>query len=286
LNLEQDFKAKVILASASKDDPRLPPLITVQLRYPRFIHSELMTHRVFSRNARSSRAVPVKTLINEEAYLPHFLMNQPGMQAFEEFTPEELAEIEQGWLDFAEKTRDFVRWLNEKKVHKQWANRPLEWFGYIDTLVTATDWDNWFGLRDHPDAAPEIQFLAKQMKKEFERVFSGEKTGELQWLGEGQWHFPYILATEKILGLQDQLELSVARCARVSYSPFDGNASVEKERERYLKLKNANPLHASPFEHQAKHVGKQHSIFDEDEYVRSNLAFPWLQYRKLIEKNI
>src|SRR5882724_5311265 len=131
-------------------------LITVRLRYWRPIHSELMTHRVFSRNARSSRAVPVVTLLKEEPYIPHFMKNQPGMQALEELEPEALEAAQMIWKDMIEKTRFGVKALHELGVHKQWANRPLEWFGWIDVLVTSTDWANWFALRDHPAAMPEI----------------------------------------------------------------------------------------------------------------------------------
>jgi hypothetical protein len=54
--------AKVIADSIADGCPRL---ITLQLRYPRFIHSEFMTHRAFSRNASSSRAIPVERLIQD-----------------------------------------------------------------------------------------------------------------------------------------------------------------------------------------------------------------------------
>ena len=50
------IEAKVILDSVSPAGKRIT---TLQLKYPRFIHSEFMTHRAFSRNAASSRAIPV-----------------------------------------------------------------------------------------------------------------------------------------------------------------------------------------------------------------------------------
>src|SRR5579871_2233935 len=136
----------------------------MQLRYPRMVHADFMTHRVFSRNGRSSRAVPTVTLLEEEPYVPHFLKNKPGMLATEEFDRIDLTEIQQHWYAFARATQEFSKWLHSKGVHKQWANRPLEWFGYIDVLVTSTDWRNFFALRDHGDAQPEIQELARLMK--------------------------------------------------------------------------------------------------------------------------
>lgn len=293
---ESDFKANVILASRPSTGG--PDLITVHCRYPRFIHAEVMTHRVFSRNARSSRAVPTKKLMAEEIFIPHFLKNKTGMQATEEFDPKTLKEIQEAWEDFAYKTQEFQQYLVDKGVHKQWSNRPGEWFGYIDTLITSTEWSNWFALRDHEAAAPEIRCLAQRMDAEFQRALQ-ENTLGFQILAPGQWHIPYVSdeESEKIFDditgeggfgpreveetLNQSLKLSVARCARISYAPFDGNGSLEKEIERHDMLKNANPIHASPFEHQAQVVldgwSEEHQY-----YIPSNLAYPWLQYRKVI----
>lgn len=288
---ETDFQAKVILFSVPSDGGK--PLITIQLRYPRMIHSEVMTHRVFSRNARSSRAVPVKNLLQEEIYIPYFMKNQPGMQSFEKFEIDELDEIQKEWVRFAKETQRFSKWLSDKGVHKQWANRPLEWFGYIDVLVTATDWDNFFSLRIHKDAMPEIHELAKAMDKEIKSIVDGHDVR--QTLTYGQWHIPYISKEEwddflaYSFKITDLLKLSVARCARVSYAPFDGNGSIEKEIQRYELLKNADPIHASPFEHQAK-MAKTEIKFGaynkSTNYISSNLAYPWIQYRKIIETQL
>ena len=60
-------------------------ITTLELEYPRFIHAELMTHRVFSRNSSSSRAIPIQTMINHikatTAIPIHWGKNQSGMQA-------------------------------------------------------------------------------------------------------------------------------------------------------------------------------------------------------------
>jgi len=297
---ETDFQAKVILFSQPSDGNK--PLITIQTRYPRFIHSELMTHRVFSRNARSSRAVPVKNLLAEEIYTPYFMKNQPGMQSFEKFPIDEQDEIQKEWIRFAKETQRFSKWLSDKGVHKQWANRPLEWFGYIDTLITATDWDNYFALRIHKDAMPEIHELAKVMDKEIKRVIEEKPKGVYRVCYPTEWHLPYISVDDYISILENDnqykvgetlyvplLKLSVARCARVSYAPFDGNASLEKEFQRFELLRDANPIHASPFEHQAKMATWTEDptgYGGDDDYIRSNLAFPWIQYRKIIEQTL
>ena len=315
---ETDFQAKVILISEPSCGKTLTfdslggktltswpscgkPLITIQIRYPRIIHSEVITHRAFSRNARSSRAVPVKNLLAEEIYTPYFMKNQPGMQSFEKFSIEEQDEIQKEWNRFAKETQRFSKWLSYKGVHKQWANRPLEWFGYIDTLITATDWDNYFALRIHKDAMPEIRELAKVMDKEIARVIQEKTKGVYQVLYPTEWHLPYISVDDYISILENDnqhngealyiplLKLSVARCARVSYAPFDGNASLEKEFQRFELLRDANPIHASPFEHQAKMATWTEDptgYGGDDDYIRSNLAFPWIQYRKIIEQTL
>ena len=276
-------EVEVILDSLSQYNIRLT---TVRLRYWRPIHSELMTHRVFSRNARSSRAVPVATLLKEEPYIPHFLKNQPGMQAMEEMDPEAFNEAKECWEWMIEQTRNGVKRLNDLGVHKQWANRPLEWFGWIDVLVTSTDWANWFELRDHPDAMPEIHELARLMRVALVASIP-------EYLQHGEWHLPYITKEERVRwgveseGANQLKVLSAARCARISYKPFDGEASPEKERERYNKLVGSSPVHASPTEHQATpdykldiHLGKGQMIEVWANAEKQGNFTGWCQHRK------
>ena len=54
------YSARVLLDSVSPGGVRL---VTMEVRYPRFIHAEFMTHRMFSRNAGSSRALPIRKMI-------------------------------------------------------------------------------------------------------------------------------------------------------------------------------------------------------------------------------
>lgn len=259
-------------------------LTTIRLRYWRPIHSELMTHRVFSRNARSSRAVPVITLLKEEPYIPHFLQNQRGMQAMGEMSKENYAAAEFQWHMLIEQTRDAVRILGELGVHKQWANRPLEWFGWIDVLVTSTDWANWFALRNHSDAAPEIHELACLM----EHAMNASSPQEL-WPGD--WHLPYITDEDRQESDPECCKvLSAARCARISYKPFDGNADYEKEKERYDKLVVSAPVHASPTEHQATpdtkimiELGKGQAITAWQQADKQGNFVGWIQHRKEID---
>ncbi|MDN3098622.1 FAD-dependent thymidylate synthase, partial [Enterococcus faecalis] len=137
-------------------------LITFQLKYPRYIHAEFMTHRVFSRNASSSRAIPAKKLISqireEPVFFAHVGLNEPGMQASDQVTADVLDKFRKEWQELANLTADYVeRWTNEYNIHKQVANRVLEAFTNINVVVTSSQWDNFFELRNHPDAQPEIK---------------------------------------------------------------------------------------------------------------------------------
>ena len=252
---KKEMSAKVVLATRSTNDT--PPIITMHLHYPRCIHSEIMTHRVFSRNARSSRAVPIPRMIAEvrdKPFIPwHWGKNQKGMQASEECNeqvevPDRMStcmvDREKAWIDAAESAADFAESFMRAGYHKQIVNRLLEPFMWIDTLITSTSWQNFFHLRDHDDAEPHFHDLAKLTRE----AING---AEYQTLSPGQWHIPYVKPEELLGGIETGLKLSVARCARISYAPFDGNASIDAELGRYDTLLG-DPMHASPFEHQAK----------------------------------
>jgi thymidylate synthase ThyX len=234
--------ARIVEDSISADNIRI---VSLQCRYPRIIHAELMTHRVFSRNARSSRAVPTERLLSETPFIPHMLQNRPGMQALEEMDLQKRLIAEEAWRYLAEHTKGIVKALHALGVHKQWANRPLEWFGYIDTLVTSTDWANFFALRTDSGAQPEFRMLAEEIQAEMAlSVPTYRKPGE--------WHLPYITDEDRDSYNLDVLQkLSVARCARLSYRPFDGGDSIVAELQRYERLVVSRPVHASPAEHQA-----------------------------------
>lgn len=221
-------------------------IITFRVRYWRPIHSEVMTHRVFTRNARSSRAVPNKVLLREPVVEPMvYGANIPGMQSGEPLRGWRLLLARTTWLALAHITRAGVRLLHLAGLHKQWSNRPLEWFGSIDVLITTTRTKNFYALRIHGAAQPEIRELARLMKAAHAR----SQPRELKY---GDWYLPYTSGGEIIRhGLKDAIKLDVARCARISYRPFDGSDSLEAELARYDRLVGSAPMHASPAEHQA-----------------------------------
>jgi thymidylate synthase ThyX len=268
--------AKVIEDSIAENGVRLT---TLQLCYPRFIHAEFMTHRVFSRNASSSRAIPVAKMIeqvrNDPAMPIHWGKNQAGMQANEELAPMAQEGARQLWIQAARDAASIAQVMADVGLHKQVANRILEPYQYMHVIVTATEWENFFELRNHPDAQPEIHALAKVMHF----AFAESRAVELK---EGEWHLPYVTRAERLAFSNDLellLKLSAARCARVSYLTHDGQTpSVDKDVALYDRLVGSKPLHASPIEHQA-------TPLPEADMWSGNFR-GWLQNRKIVENAI
>ena len=270
------IEAKIIADSISAEGNRLT---TLQLRMHRFILPEFNTHRAFSRNTRSERAVPVKKLIEEVRNSPampiHWGKNQPGMQAHEELTAIRITSAKDFWRSAAWQAADYAEELANLGLHKQIANRVLSPFTWAHTLVTATEFSNFFALRRHEDAQPEIRALADAMH-------DAMQASKPENLKPGQWHLPYVLNSERNdYTLETCIKLSVARCARVSYEPFDGNASVEKELERYELLVGAVPLHASPAEHQGT-PDEYCAQFGWDHQEDHGNFRGWRQFRKML----
>lgn len=230
-------------------------IVSWELEYPRFIHGEFMTHRLFSRNAASSRAIPVSAMIQavlDNPAMPiHWGKNQPGMQAKEELGAFRKKAAKKMWKLAAKAACKLAAAMNKIGLHKQASNRILEPFQTMKTVMTATCMDNFFWLRNHEDAQPEIRELARLMWE----ALQGDVT--INILQPGQWHVPYFLNGCWTPGheitdgysLQDALVISASCCAQVSYRRLDD--TLEKAQIIYQRLVESKPVHASPFEHQA-----------------------------------
>lgn len=247
----------------------------MELCYPRWIHAEFLTHRVFSRNASSSRAIPTAKMIKQVRENPampiHWGKNQPGMQANEELSAADIEHAKDQWFYAAADASYRAEFMANIGAHKQIVNRILEPFLHIKVIVTATEWENFFELRCHPDAQPEIRELADQMRK----AMGASVPVELEI---GEWHLPYITKQdrEEIKHEMDLIRVSVARCARVSYLTHDGiRAPIEKEIDLHDRLVASNPIHASPTEHQAC------AAFNPDGKHKNFVG--WRQYRIQVE---
>ncbi len=257
------ISATIISDSISPEQHRLT---TFKLRYPKFIHGELMTHRVFSRNASSSRAVPTAKLLEEvcsDALRATFVWwgkNEPGMQANAELEGKPLQEVKEIWESAACSAACFAEEMLKRGAHKQLVNRLLEPFSHINVVVSATEYMNFFGLRLDAGAQPEMRALAQLMWKEYQE-------SRPQMLMPGQWHLPFVPAMDSVgpmvgrpitwqAGLDDidtMIKVSVARCARVSYESFETGkkSTIEEDVKLYDRLMGSQPVHASPAEHQA-----------------------------------
>lgn len=311
------IRAQIIEDSISEQGKRL---ITFLLFYPRFIHAELMTHRVFSRNASSSRAIPFLKLlrmIRKDPAMPvHWGANQSGMQANAELTGWRLWAVKKVWI--------MAMWIMTSiaylaylcGVHKQIVNRMVEPWSHITVVLTATEYANWFALRNHPDAQPEIRQLALFMKRAMHRSVPRQ-------LQPGEWHLPFVkqnagsidrqaainrITANQVLRVvpsEPQIldilrKVSVARCARTSYVTHEGKVTtVDEDFALHERLLGAQPLHASPAEHQA--TPDTQSVYentlieggDKEELIASGLDWDhpelhgnfvgWIQYRKTLE---
>jgi len=236
--------AKIVAHSISKRDDEI---VSFQLRYPRFIHGELMTHRVFGRNAASSRAIPVKKMIeqvrNDPAMPIHWGQNQPGMQANSQLEGFKLKLAKVMWRGAAWVASYIAQGMNAVGLHKQVANRILEPFQFMHTVVTATEFDNFYHLRMHKDAQPEMRELAWCMN-------TAQDDSKPERLPDGHWHLPYVFDFEKATHpLNVLLKISAARCARVSYLNHDKSKPVvDNDVELY------NMLAVRPYDNGKGHV--------------------------------
>ena len=255
------FTASVVLDSVNPVGVRLT---TIEATYPRIIHSELMTHRVFSRNAASSRAVPAyKNLdrVREDPFDPVWWgKEQSGMSGREELTGHDLEYAKLLWASAREAAYQHARCLIKAGLHKSLVNRILEPFSWITVIISSTEWINFFNQRCHPDAQPEFEKVAQMMRKVYDA-----STPEFR-----DWHTPYIQPDEEF-DLSDRIKISIGRCARVSYLNHHGVRDPDDDLKLYQRLVSAAPKHWSPLEHvaQAMQTGS-----------RSGNFTGWKQWRK------
>ncbi|ATN92826.1 FAD-dependent thymidylate synthase [Pseudomonas phage PPSC2] len=307
--------AKIITHSIA---PNGQTIVTWELEYPRFIHGEFMTHRLFSRNAASSRAIPVATIIAQVRDNPampiHWGENQPGMQAKNLLSRALTTSAKYVWKQAAESAAFFAEQLVKIGLHKQATNRILEPFQTMKTVMTATCMDNFFWLRNHEDAQPEIKELARLMWEALQASTPNK-------LNPGDWHVPYYgdgvwrdsgyvngemkavyNKRDKESTLENALAISSSCCAQVSYRKLDD--TLEKAQMVYKRLVDSEPVHASPFEHQATPM----KVTNWPEYIDpgvwldveedgvthadrkgnywSGNFIGWIQHRQLIPNNV
>jgi thymidylate synthase ThyX len=202
--------------------------------------------------------------IRKEPAMPvYFGKNQSGMQAKEELSEKDIETVKEIWLNAAENAIRSAEAMVAVGLHKQIANRVLEPWFHMRTIVTATEWDNFYALRRHPDAQPEFKALADAM-------WEAKSNNVPQLKFNGEWHLPFVKPEESTMDLEILKKISVARCCRISYLNLDGSSSsVEKDISLHDSLLQSG--HMSPFEHAAMLVN--------DGQFYGNFR-TWKQYRK------
>lgn len=302
------YEATVLCDSISPDGVRLTTLCCT---FPRIVLAEFNTHRVFSRNSASSRAIPVKKRIEqirENPYIPlQFGKNKSGMQAQDEEVADAMKALDT-WLQARDQACDMAEKLADIGLHKQWANRLIEPFAWHTVICSATEWANYWALRISKHAQPEICEVSRAMKVAMDASNPNK-------LDVGEWHTPLIYeedvedaCTQEGVDESLLVKLSTSRCASVSYERHM-ERNTEKDLQRHDILSGAG--HMSPFEHAAM-VGyclpgdegakfsatpndnawstdgwtlmpsrKQYDAAFRGPFI-GNFRAPWIQYRKLL----
>lgn len=245
----------------SKHASTAKELLTFECYYPRaMLHEELLTHRSLSRNAASSRATTVNNMVdqvkNDPALPERWGLSGRGMVDAGIMTDAGAAMALKVFLaardDMVRRAGEMLK-LNEKP-HKQIINIMLRPWEHITTIISGTEWTNFFALRRHPDARPEMKMLADAM-------WDAYKAAPIQVLEPGQWHLPYVqqheidaleISKDKEQALANLIALSAARCARTSYKNQNGKVvTFQDDMDLYGRLMGGSIKHASPTEHQA-----------------------------------
>jgi thymidylate synthase ThyX len=294
------YSAEIIADSVGWSDDRLT---TFEITIPRFVLAELNTHRIFSRNSASSRAIPVEKQLQrvmDDPFIPEkWPVNKPGMSADEVLNEAESILAEANWIiarDFAVRSAvAFIGGIKQLKdealrdriseidaylpypgvdlatpVHKQNANRLLEPFTWHQIIVTATDWNNFYALRANPQAQPEIQKAAYMMKDLYE-------TTSPKFLTIDEWHLPLIQEDEMDMPIDVLKKMSVGRCTRVSYLTHHGVRDFQEDVKLHDRL--VKDGHMSPLEHVASPMTP--TQYRESPY--SGNFRGWNQYRKSVD---
>jgi thymidylate synthase ThyX len=317
------ISARVLTDSIGERSPRLTTFLT---RYPKFVHAEHCRHRTHSFCVSSSRAIPLSKTLEEvrsdelRAAPVFWGAEQKGMSPGEELAdyPPNLKssgsyvspkiEAQIAWTRAAMNAAHEAEQLQKLGVHKSICNRILDPFLHVNVLDTSCEPGllNWFGLRLDKSADPTIRALAEAM-------WAAWNESTPKKLEPGEWHLPFIdgQTLQKItefetnqlavnLDILDRsvnglaIRVSVARCARLSYTSFETGkrSTIEEDLALYDRLITARPIHASPAEHQAtpdvrinQDVLSENFRDDADKWKQPKLHgnLPgWRQFRKTL----
>ena len=272
--------AKILADSVNEQSNRLT---TFELTYPRMVHSEILTHKMLCSNSASSRAIPFAKMVEQLTAMPvRFGQANPGMQdkgegydakilgdwdRGDEYIPsyQEKLSAESAWNCAKTDALKWAKRFNEAGYHKQVYNRLTEPFQMMKTVISGTEWDNFFWLRyDYADKRsavdPTLHELARCMQE-------ARDASVPQLLKTGEYHLPYITVDrdasvqqrqlyflsendlEEEITLDQAIKVSCARTAAVSFRNKD--YGLEKCLEVYARLIGDERKHASAMQHAA-----------------------------------
>lgn len=299
------IKAEIIADSKNEFGDRITTFV---LNFPRIILAEFNTHRMFSRNSASSRAIPfdkMVEMVNTNPFIPiKWMKDHKGMQGNEYFTGVDCDIIKKEWLISRNNAVRQAMELNSIGVTKQIVNRLLEPYMWHKVIVTATEFENFFSLRANEQAEIHMQDLAEKMLFEY-------NNSQPKLLKGGEWHIPFgdLFEEDRIEKLyvpklsednpdfytrkkewleKTKVEIATSRCARISYNNFEGKDDYEADIKLHDKLLESG--HVSPFEHCAMAMGTNYvSFLKTDASKTYNVESGWcgnfkgfIQYRKTL----
>lgn len=274
MNFNTGITAEVVQASRYNNKV----VWTLKLKYGLMIHAELLRHKLFSHSVKSNRAIEPHRIRHEvinDPYIPvRFGQNQRGMVAKGESKYARFAR--KMWLA-ARYVACGIHYCFEKiGIHKEITNRLLFPWQWVSQTLTFTEIDNFFNLRLHQAAQPDIQRLAQVIRDCLENAHAND---EIEDIGLGDYHVPYVNRYKngegqvvyrdndgRELSVEQAIVCSMARCARSSYNNHDGSKSTYNTRvkqgmrtdlEIYQDLIESKPVHASPGEHVCTPMVKQ-----------------------------
>lgn len=269
-------RAKIILDSVAPCGMRLT---TIEAEYPRYIHADLLTHRILSRNGLSSRAEPVANVIQRASDDPVeplvWMYDAKRMQHGHIMSPDDAERCRTLWNASRDNALTCAREFLRIGLHRQYLNRIIEPYIRIKMVISATSWANFLALRCHPSPMPEIQQLAVTIARLL-------KASTPTPVADGGWHLPYVAewertATAYAYDVDTMAKVSTARGARASYGNLGDSSkppSIDADLALYERLMVEDPKHASPAEHPAMATG--------DRNVRSGNFQGWIQFRHTI----
>lgn len=302
------ISATILADSISPEGVRLT---TFELTYPRIILAELNTHKMLSKASASSRAIPFDKMVQTLTGMPvRFGQANPGMQDkgvdfnaevgywdepdfFGERVFISYGMPDEAWVKAKASAIEYSEAFYKAGYHKQVYNRLTEPFQMMKTVMTATEWNNFFWLRDDGAADPTLAELARVMRE-------AKNTSVPVHLRPGDWHLPYILSVRyknadplvyyiesdhadldmvdeqggewKEVTLEEAKKVSAARCAAVSFRNVD--YTLVKSEEVFARLVGDERKHASAFEHQGTPMKSEDSEFGKGNVV--NIPYmPW-----------